>query len=331
MFVLRRTSWVPYAGLSIVTAGVWGAFSSEPTKLYGYPNEMIYIVWAITMIIPGYFAMRRSRWDRRRVATIWGLVVGLTGAGGQLLLFVALAHGPAYVIFPITALSPAVTVLMAVGLLHERMRPAAVVGIVMALVSVVLFSVTSGNGFSVGLWLPLTIILTVAWGVQSYAMRKASLAGVNDGTTFGWMTISALVLIPISVAMIGGLPTHFPWQAPGMTAGTQLLNAFSALFLVMALSRGRAAVAAPTINALSPLLVVILSLIAYQTVPSVFADIGIVLALVGSTLIIRSEEKRSEEHGSAAVDSGPAVRQPSTTGAADPPRSPRPRRPVANP
>ena len=50
-----------------------------------------------------------------------GLIIGLTGAGGQLVLFQALTIGPAYLIFPIVALSPAITVHMAVALLREHL------------------------------------------------------------------------------------------------------------------------------------------------------------------------------------------------------------------
>ncbi len=53
-----------------------------------------------------------------------------------------------------------------------------------------------------------------------------------------------------------------------MTAITQVLNAVGALFLVMALARGKASIVAPTTNALAPALTVIISLIAYQTLPS---------------------------------------------------------------
>jgi hypothetical protein len=48
----RATRWIPYAGLLVLFWGVWGAFSSSPTTLYDYPNEMIYILWAFTMLIP---------------------------------------------------------------------------------------------------------------------------------------------------------------------------------------------------------------------------------------------------------------------------------------
>ena len=93
-------SWILYVGLLVVFWGVWGAFSSLPTDEYGYPDEMIYILWSVTMLIPAYVAMRGERFDRRTVATVYGLVIGLTGAGGQLLLFKALTIGPAYLIFP---------------------------------------------------------------------------------------------------------------------------------------------------------------------------------------------------------------------------------------
>ena len=99
---------------------------------------MIYSIWALTMIIPAAFILRGQRWDRRPAATIYGLLIGLTGAGGQLILFQALTMGPAYLIFPIISISPAITVLMAMVLLRERLSPLAVVGLVMALAAIVL-------------------------------------------------------------------------------------------------------------------------------------------------------------------------------------------------
>jgi uncharacterized membrane protein len=50
---------------------------------------------------------------QKAIAAFYGLIIGLTGAGGQPVLFQALTIGPAYLIFPIVALSPAITVLMA--------------------------------------------------------------------------------------------------------------------------------------------------------------------------------------------------------------------------
>ena len=49
-------------------------------------------------------------------------------------------------------------------------------------------------------------------------MRKTATIGVNEATTFGWMAISGLVLIPVALFSLGGIPTDFPWQAPALTA-----------------------------------------------------------------------------------------------------------------
>lgn len=300
----RTRSWIFYATLLVLFWGVWGAFSALPATRYGYPDEMIYSIWALTMIIPAVVVLRGQRFDRRKQATIYGLIVGLTGAGGQLVLFQALTMGPAYLIFPIVAVSPAITVLMAMGLLRERITKLAAVGLLAALVAIVLFSITSGeDDGSTGPWLLLAIIICVAWGVQAFFMRKAATIGVNDATTFGWMAITALALIPVALISIGGPALDFPWQAPALTAGTQLLNAVGALFLVMALSRGKATIVAPTTNALAPALTIVVSLIAYQTLPSVYGAIGIVLALVGSTLMVYSDEKRGEAVTDGAVES----------------------------
>lgn len=290
-----RRSWIGYATLLVLFWGVWGAFSALPSTRYGYPDEMIYCIWALTMIIPAAFALRGRRFDRSPRAAIYGLLIGLTGAGGQLLLFQALTMGPAYLIFPIVSVSPAVTVLMAMVLLRERINALAAAGLIAALVAIVLFSITGAQPTgSSGPWLLLAILICVAWGVQAYFMRKAATIGVDEATTFCWMAISAIALIPVAVLSMGGIPLGFPWQAPALTAATQLLNAVGALFLVMALSRGKATIVAPTTNALAPALTIVVSLAAYHTLPTPYGAAGIVLALVGSTLMVYSDEKRGD-------------------------------------
>lgn len=290
-----RRGWIGYAILLVLFWGVWGAFSALPATRYGYPDEMIYCIWALTMIIPAAFALRGSHFDRSPRAAVYGLLIGLTGAGGQLLLFQALTMGPAYLIFPIVSVSPAVTVLMAMVLLRERIGALAAVGLIAALVAIVLFSITSAEPTgSSGPWLVLAILICVAWGVQAYFMRKAATIGINEATTFCWMAISAVALIPLAVLAMGGVPLGFPWQAPALTAITQVLNAVGALFLVMALSRGKATIVAPTTNALAPALTIVVSLAAYQTLPTPYGAAGIVLALVGSTLMVYSDEKRGD-------------------------------------
>jgi drug/metabolite transporter (DMT)-like permease len=266
-------------------SGVWGAFSSLPTDKYGYPAEMIYAVWAVAMLIPTGVVLRGAEIDRRPVAAGYGLAIGLTGAGGQLLLLRALALGPAYLIFPIVALSPAVTVVLAFVLLRERIHRSATYGVLMTLVAAALLGYTPGRDASAtGDWMPLVALVTLAWGVQALLLRKAALVGVGDVTSFAYMTLSGLLLVPVALSMMGGAQLSFPWQASALAGGTQLLNAIAALFMVMSLSRGKASLVVPVTSALSPVLTTLLSLAAYREVPSALVALGIVLAIAGSAL-----------------------------------------------
>ncbi len=144
------------------------------------------------------------------------------------------------------------------------------VGLVFALAAIVLFTVTGGDSeSSSGPWLLLSILICVAWGVQAYFMRKSATVGCQRAPPLRLEDDDQRPgLIPVALISLGGIPTDFPWQAPALAAGTQILNAIGALFLVMALARGKASIVAPTTNALAPALTVIISLIAYQTLPT---------------------------------------------------------------
>jgi uncharacterized membrane protein len=266
-------------------SGVWGAFSSLPTDKYGYPAEMIYAVWAVAMLIPTAFVLRGADVDRRPLAAGYGLAIGLTGAGGQLLLLRALALGPAYLIFPVVALSPAVTVILAVVLLRERIHRIASVGVLLTLIAAVLLGYSPGWHPSVTAgWMPLVGLVTMAWGVQALLLRKAALVGIDDVTSYAYMTLSGLLLVPVALFMSGDPQLGYPWQASALAGGTQLLNALAALFMVMTLSRGKASLVVPVTSALSPVLTTVLSLVAYRQLPSALAAVGILLAVTGSAL-----------------------------------------------
>jgi drug/metabolite transporter (DMT)-like permease len=282
---VSRSSWVPYAAMLVILSGIWGATSGLPTTESGYPVEMVYVIWAGVMLIPAGVVLRRASFDASPRAAAYGLLIGLTGAGGQLLLLRSLTLGPAYVIFPIVALSPTITVVLAIVLLRERIPLLAAAGVTLALVAVVLFGYSGGDSPEIGAsWLLPVVVVTVAWGVQAYLLRKAATVGIDDVTTFGYMTLSGLLLIPVAFWMMGGLPGHYPWHVPALAGGTQLLNALAALLLVMALSRGKASVVVPVTSALSPVLTTILSLAVHRTWPADLTLLGMVLALAGSAL-----------------------------------------------
>ncbi len=293
---MKSNSWIIYTLMVVLTWGVWGGISAYPTQKYSFPDQWIYIIWSITMLIPCYFTLKGKKIDFSAKAIMYGLAIGFTGAGGQLLLFKTLGMGaPAYLVFPIISISPAITVIMSLVILKERINFLGTVGIFLALLSIIAFSISQGDGTKISgsLWLVFSIIICLAWGLQAFFMKRASNHQVEDSSIFFYMTLTGIVLAPIAYMMIPDKSISYPVAAYTITAATQVLNAVGALFLVMALSRGKAIIVAPCTNALAPVLTAVISLVLYQTLPSTYALIGIILAITGSTIMVYSEEKAS--------------------------------------
>jgi len=131
---MNKKIWLLYALITTVTWGMWGAFSKSPIDS-GFPYTLVYAVWALTMIVPGIVILWIHKWkiQHDKKSILYGLIIGFLGAGGQLLLFQALKTGPAYLIFPIISISPAVTIVLSFFLLKERTGTLGIIGIILAL------------------------------------------------------------------------------------------------------------------------------------------------------------------------------------------------------
>jgi drug/metabolite transporter (DMT)-like permease len=78
----------------------------------------------------------RPRAARRRIALPWGVAAGFGGAGGNLLYFLATGTGQLTTVAVLTALYPAVTVILAAVVLHERASRTQLVGLAAAAAAV---------------------------------------------------------------------------------------------------------------------------------------------------------------------------------------------------
>jgi drug/metabolite transporter (DMT)-like permease len=282
-----KHSWLTYALVTTVFWGVWGALIELPEKA-GFPATLGYCVWALTMIIPSFFSLRNNHWklDTGRRAITSGLIIGFTGAVGQIVLFHVLVIGPAYLVFPIISLSPLLTILMSYFLLKERASRRSWAGIILALVAIPLLAYQPPqSGFHGSGWIILCLFVFAAWGAQAYFMKTAN-AHMETASIFFYMTVTGIALIPMAIAMTD-FSREINWglRGPYLATAVQLLNAVGALFLVYAFRYGKAIIVSPMTNAGAPLITIVLSLIIYATIPHFIIVLGMLLALVAIFLM----------------------------------------------
>ncbi|KAF1716984.1 EamA family transporter [Pseudoxanthomonas yeongjuensis] len=297
----RRRPWLAFALATVALWGVWGALAGLSAE-HGFPDTLVYCVWALTMIPPALYILWRNGWklERSPRAVAYGMTIGLLGAGGQMLLFHTLTIGPAYFVFPIISLSPVVTIALSFLLLRERTGWIGTLGIVLALVALPLLDLSFGRGATEGLgWFLQSLLIMLAWGVQAYFMRLANHT-VSAESIFFYMAVGALLLAPVAWAMTDFTqPINLGIDGPWMTAAIQLLNAIGALTLVYAFRHGKAIVVAPLTNAGAPLVTAVLSLIFASVVPGPLKIVGLVLALIASLLLVLEPERVEPERDPA--------------------------------
>ena len=292
--VTRPKAWLLYAFATMILWGVWGAFTGLSAER-GFPDTLVYCVWSVTMILPALYVLARAGWrlDRDPLAVVYGMIVGLLGAGGQMVLFYALTTGPAYLIFPVISLSPVVTIAMSYLLLRERTNIVGAAGIVLALLALPLFDFSSeGLGESKGLgWFLLSLMVMGAWGVQAFFMKLANRT-MSAESIFFYMMVTGLLLAPVAWVMTDFTqPINWGADGPWLAAGIQLLNAIGALTLVYAFRYGQAIVVSPLTNAGAPLMTAVISLVVIGTLPGRLKLVGLVLACIAAVLLALAPEE----------------------------------------
>ena len=285
----KKHNWLLYALVTMVTWGLWGAFSDQPD----YPATLTYVVWAISMVPCALVALANIgfKLDVRPKSILLGMGVGLLGAGGQLALFQALKYGPAYLVIPMIAVAPIITVILSAIFLKERVSKFGAVGIALAFVALVCFSLSGKSDETVTswLWIVFASVVFVFWGIQALVMKLANNYAPDAESVFVYMAISGLVLIPVALGMTDfSQPYDHGFTGAGLTFFIQILNAIGAFALVYANRYGKAMIVAPLGDACAPVISCIISLILYSHFPSVPQIIGIAAAI--SCVLILSRE-----------------------------------------
>lgn len=281
---MKNKLWLLFILITVVTWGIWGAFSGYQIS-HGIPDTVVYIAWALSMLPCALVALIINK---GKLTFSWrgiglGAIVGLLGAGGQLVLFKALTLGPSYIIYPFISMSPVVVITLASIFLKERANKWQMAGIVVALAAILLLSLETGNEGSPvtgWLWIVLAVLVLLAWGIQGFFMKFAN-ESMDAESLFVYMALFAVVLAPVAYFMTPDAATFFAQEgamAPFWSSfGIQILNSIGALTLVYAYRYGKAVVVSP-MEGLAPMVTVLLSLVILHVIPNPLQIAGLVCA-----------------------------------------------------
>ena len=129
-------TWLLWSLGAIVLWGFWGVVVKHTLSL---------IDWRLllTVSLAGYILPLALVWTTLRPGSIafswgalgWAVLAGLLTQGAIIMFYRALETGRASLVVPITAIYPALTVLLAVLILKESLRPTQVLGVGLAVVA----------------------------------------------------------------------------------------------------------------------------------------------------------------------------------------------------
>jgi len=131
--------WLIYAMSCVGLWGVWGFVAKLTTARGVHPVALSAISSVIGLVLTWltvYFV--QPPLERTTPNLTFALITGMCGSLGGIAFFLALGHGRASIVVPLSSLYPAITLLLSLIFLGEHPSVTQGVGIVLALVASIL-------------------------------------------------------------------------------------------------------------------------------------------------------------------------------------------------
>jgi len=196
----------------------------------------------------------------------------------------ATRRGPVSAVAPLTATSPALTVVLAVVLLSERPDALAIAGVVLAIAAALLLALRPGSA-PLGAWVALALASVALQGIGAFVAKVV----VTEGGPTTLLVTSVLVQLAVGAYIARAEPLDLGSQLRGMPLVVTVTLAAAALATVgylTALSIGPASLVVPLV-ATSPALGGLLGIVVLGERVSRRQAIGIALGLVAIVLLAR--------------------------------------------
>jgi len=285
---MKVHKWFILTLLAIVLWGFYGvAYNLAARQIPALPNQ---VLSTMGLLVPALFLIR-SVWRERgqRAGLRIAFVSGLFGAAGNLALLQSLReNGQTAIIFPLTALYPLVTVIVAVLFMRERAQSIQAVGIALALVAVVLLSLEpKANKVALRFapWVFYALVALIAFGLVA-VFQKLATNRVSTGAAFA-MFAGGFIPGAIVICSWAGFSLKFEPTPVACAVIGGLFNGLGVLATLAAYRNGGKAAVVTPLAAVYPVLTVLIAVTFLGERLNAIQGTGIALAIVGALLLAR--------------------------------------------
>ncbi len=190
--------WLIYTVLTMLLWGGCGVVSKPLSSvLSAWEMQALSTIGLLPVILVLGFSRNVTAGTNPRRGFLQAFVAGLIVSAGNAAYFKALAlGGKAAAVTPLTSLYPLVTILLALGLLKERLNPVQVAGVGISLLAMYVFNVGGETGF-LSPWLAFALVPILFWGVSALLQKLSTQHASNELSTLAFL----LGFIPVALAI----------------------------------------------------------------------------------------------------------------------------------
>ena len=294
--------WIVWTLLTLVSWGIWAILSKLIGGGISDAHIQVISTVGIVPVLVALFAVKDSATTgNRRRGILLALGSGIISCLGNIAFYSVLNRGAkAAAVIPVTDLYPAVTVLLAVPLLNERLNRLQWAGIGLSLFAIYLFHVSQEQGL-VSEWLLLALVPIVLWGICGL-MQKMSTNHISGRTSAIWFLL-AFLPVAASIKFFYPLPAGIPLRTWGLATAVGFTLALGNLTILLAFaSGGKASIIAP-LAGLYPLVSIPIALAVFGETLGPRESLGIVLALAAVVLLSFQSEPDGASGATVETDS----------------------------
>lgn len=295
--------WIAWVLLTLVSWGIWAILSKLTSGSLSEIHIQVISTLGVVPILMALLSVKDSAAsvDYRR-GIMLALGSGIVSCLGNIAFYDVLNRGAkAAAVIPITDLYPAVTVLLAVPLLKERLNRVQWIGIGLSLTSIYLFHVSQDQDL-VSEWLIFALIPIVLWGICGL-LQKMSTNYVSGRTSAIWFLL-AFIPVAALILLYDPLTADVPMKTWALATAVGFTLALGNLTILLAFAAGGKASIITPLTGLYPLVSIPIALVAFDETLGRRETLGIALALVA--VVMLSLQSAPDGASGATANSDPS-------------------------